>query len=227
MKRAVLVWFALVLALRGAALEFPQTLKEVHAPAEAKTVAVEFDFTNRTDKPVQVSRYDPTCSCMSVSIRGGKLRYEPGESGVIRAEFDMGNFSGEVDKAVAVYLNDDPDGKPSVVLTTRVHIPVLIALEPKTQKWAIGGAAEAKVIRIAMNHAKPIRVTGVSSSSQAFKHELKTVEEGKTYELIVTPLETKGPALAIFRVETDCDIAKHRTQQAFAVIRKPIPGEKP
>lgn len=227
MKRVVLLWFTLVLALRGAALDFPQILKEVHAPAEAKTVVVEFDFTNRTDKTVNVSRYDPTCSCMSVSIKGGKLRYEPGEAGVIRAEFDMGNFSGEVDKAVAVYLNDDPDGKPSVVLTTRVHIPILIAIEPKTQKWAIGGAVESKAVRITMNHSKPIRVTGVTSSSEAFKHELKTVEEGKTYDLVLTPLDTAKPALAIFRIETDCDIAKHRTQQAFAVIRKPIAGEKP
>lgn len=213
--------------VHGAALDFPSLLKEVHAPAEAKTVAVEFDFTNRSDKPVQVSRYDPTCSCMSVSIKEGKLRYEPGESGVIRAEFDMGNFSGEVDKAVAVYLNDDPDGKPSVVLVTRVHIPVLIGLEPKTQKWSIGGPAESKTIRVTMNHTKPIRIVGVTSSSEAFKHEIKTVEEGKTYDLVLTPVETKSPALAIFRIETDCDIAKHRMQQAFAVIRKPVAGEKP
>ena len=33
-------------------------LKEVHAPADAKTVTVEFEFTNRTDKPVTVAKYD-------------------------------------------------------------------------------------------------------------------------------------------------------------------------
>lgn len=227
MKRAILFWCALAFMARGAALDFPQILKEVHAPAEAKTVVVEFEFSNRTDKPVQVSRYDPTCSCMSVSIKDGKLRYAPGEAGVIRAEFDMGNFSGEVDKAVAVYLNDDPDGKPSVVLTTRVHIPVLIALEPKTQKWSIGGPAESKSIRVTMNHSKPIRILGVTSSSEAFKHEVKTLEEGKTYDLVLTPVATQSAALAIFRIETDCDISKHRSQQAFAVIRKPVAGEKP
>lgn len=225
MKYAILIWSALAAMLHAAALDFPSLLKEVHAPADAKTVTVDFEFSNRTSKAVNVKRYDPTCSCMSVTIKDGKLRYEPGESGLIRAVFDMGNFSGVVDKAVAVYLDGDPEGKPSVVLTSRVHIPVLVVVEPKTLKWDLGGKASPQTIRIAMNHTKPIRVTAVHSSSEAFKRELKTVEEGKSYELTVTPLDINSPTLAIVRIETDCDIPKHKVQQVFGVIRKATPSE--
>lgn len=225
MKAALLFLLTAAPLVSAAGLDFPTKLKEIHAPPEAKTVTVDFEFANRGPEPVRVARYDATCSCMAVTIKDGKLRYAPGESGVFRAVFDMGNFSGDVDKSVAVYLDDDPDGKPSVVLTTRVHIPVLVSVEPKTLKWDLGGEPARQTIRIAMNHGKPIHVTGIRSSSGTFKHELKTVEDGRVYELALTPLDVSQPALAILRIETDCEIAKHQSQQAFAVIRKPTPAE--
>jgi len=225
MKIGFGIWLALIVWVRAAGLDFPDTLKEIHAPADVKTVTTDFEFTNRSDKAVTVREYKPTCSCVAVTIKGGKLRYLPGESGVVRAEFDMGNFSGVVDKAVALWLDNDPAEKPSLTLTVRVHIPVLVSMEPKTLKWDLNGKVEPQIIRVTMNHSKPIRVTGVSSSTEAFKKELKTIEEGKTYELVVTPTDIATPGLGVLRIETDCDIAKHRIQQAFAVVRKPSPAE--
>lgn len=220
MKIACSIWLALAAFLQ-AGLDFPSTLKEIHAPADVEFVTADFEFTNNSEKTVNVARVDPTCSCISVKIKDGKLRYAPGESGLIRAKFDMGNFAGTVDKVVAVWLDNDPEDKPSQALTVRVHIPVLVSLEPKTLKWEIGGKSEPQTIRIQMNYTSPIHVKGVKSSSKAFKHELKTIEDGKLYDLIVTPLEFDSPGMAIIRVETDCEIVKHRTQQAFAVLRKP------
>ncbi len=225
MKIALGIWFALMVCVQAAGLEFKELLKEVHAPADAKKVTADFEFTNKTDKPVTVAKYEATCSCMAVMIKEGKLRYAPGESGLVRAEFDMGNFSGVVDKVVALWLDNDPMDKPSVSLTVRVHIPVLVSLEPKTVKWDLNGNADAQTIQIKMNHTKPIKISSVSCSSEAFSTQLKTVEEGKNYELVVTPKNIKSPGLAVIRLETDCDISRHRTQQAFAVIRKPSPAE--
>jgi hypothetical protein len=225
MKYACMMSIATLAVAQAAGLDFPNPLKELHAPADAKVVTAEFEFTNRTNKPVQIMKYDAACSCMALKIKDSKLRYAPGESGLLRADFEMGNFSGTVDKVVALWLDDDPADKPSVRLTVRVHIPVLVSLEPKTLKWELNGDGEPQTIRITMNHTEPIRVTSVNSSSPTFLHEIKTVEEGKVYELIVTPAEIDSPGLGILRIETDCAIAQHRLQQAFAVIRKPTPGE--
>ena len=225
MKITCAIWLGLLAFAQAAGLDFKEIVKEIHAPADAKTVSADFAFTNSSSKPVIVREYKSTCSCMSVKISDNKLRYAPGESGVVRAEFDMGNFSGEVDKVVALWLDNDPADKPSLSLTVHVHIPVLVAIEPKTLKWEVGGKGETQKIRVTMNHSKPIRVSGVSGSSQAFKQEVKTVEEGKNYEILVTPLDVQTPGLAVIRIETDCDIEKHRIQQAFAVVRKPSAAE--
>jgi Protein of unknown function (DUF1573) len=226
MKIAIAFWLALAAFSQAAGLEFENLLQELKAPADATTVTADFKFTNKGNKPVTISKSDPGCSCIKVQISGGKLKYAPGESGVVRTTFEMGNFSGTVDKAVGIWLDDAAGDKPSLHLTVRVQIPVLVALEPtKTLSWDVGGKPEPKTIRIRMAEGQSIKVTGITCSPEAFSHEIKTVEEGKLYDLTVTPLSVEGPKMSIFRIETDCKIAKHRVQQAFAVVRKPVAAQ--
>lgn len=225
MKFAFGIWLVLAAIMQAAGLEFDSMSKEVHAPVDAATVTADFKFTNKGSKPVTITKSDPGCSCLSVQISGGKLKYAPGESGVVRATFDMGNFSGEVDKVIALWLDKDPPDKPSTKLTVRVHIPVLISLEPKTLAWVIGGKADSKTIKIRMADGEKIKVTGVTSSSPTFKYEVKTVEEGREYDLVVTPTAVDAPAIGVLRVETDCKFEKHKTQQGFGVVRKATPAQ--
>jgi hypothetical protein len=172
---------------------------------------------------VLIAKSDPGCSCLKVEISGGKLKYAPGESGIVRTTFEMGNFSGTVDKMVALWIDDDAPDKPSKQLTVRVNIPVLVGIEPKTVKWDVGAKPEPQTIQIRMAEGKLIHVVGVKSSSETFSCEVKTLEEGQKYDLIVTPKDLDAPGMGVIRIDTDCEISKHRTQQAFAVARKPAP----
>jgi hypothetical protein len=227
MRIGIFTWLVLAVFTQAGGLEFTETLKEVDAGADATLVTTEFSFTNKGDKPASITKSDSGCSCLKIEISGGKLKYAPGESGVVRTTFEMGNFSGTVDKMVALWIDDDPVDNPSTRLTVRVHIPVLVELEPKTLKWDLGTKADPQIIRIQMAEGKSIRVTGVTSSSESFACELKTVEKGGKYDLIVTPRNIDTPGMTVIRVETDCAISKHRVQQAFAVVRKPSPPQTP
>jgi len=218
MQQVIILWFAFAAAIQAAGLVFENALLEVHAPADAATVSADFKFKNQGDKPVTIAKSDSGCSCLGVQVSGGKLKYAPGEEGLVRATFETGNYSGTVDKVIAIWLDRDPAAQPSVQLSVRIHIPVLVALEPKTLKWHTGGDARPQTLRVTMAAGEMIRILGVTSSSDAFGIETKTVEEGKIYDLLVTPAATEAPVLAILRVETDSKLAKHRIQQAFAVI---------
>lgn len=221
MKMLLGIWLAVAGCAGAAGLEFSQPIKDVHAPADVATVTESFEFKNHGDKPVTIAKADPTCSCLKIEISDGKLKYGPGESGVVRVTFEMGNFSGVVEKMVAIWLDDDPADKPSRFVTVRVHIPVLMAIEPKTVKWDVGSDAAPQTIQIRMAEGQMIHVTGVKSSSDLFSTEIRTLEQGKKYDLLVTPKKMTGPGLSVIRIETDCAVSKHRTQQAFAVVRKP------
>lgn len=225
MKLVTACWLFLAALAHAAGLEFENPFNEVHAAPDAKTMTSDFKFTNKSSTASVISKADPTCSCTKVEVSGGKLNYAPGESGLIRVTLDMGNFSGTVDKEVPIWIDNDPPQKPSVVLKIRVHIPILVEIEPKTLKWDIDGKGGPQTIKIAMHGEKPIKILNVNATSGVFTNEIKTIEEGAKYELVVTPKSVKDPALCVIRIETDCSIPKHRTQQAFAVVRKPMPSD--
>jgi len=223
MHTAIFCWLAMAGLLQAGGLTFEKELLEIHAPTDAKSVVADFNFENKTDKPVTIAKADKTCSCIGVQICDGKLVYAPGEKGKVRATFDMGNFSGVINKTVVLFLDNDPADKPSVTLTVELHIPVLVVLKEKTLKWTLGAAPEPRKIDVTMDYTKPIKIVSSTCSSNNFKVEVKTLEEGKHYEILVTPTDTNQPGLAIIRIETDCDIQRHKVLQAFCVIRRELP----
>jgi len=219
MKLPLVSFLALCGPLWAGELKFETKTKEIDAPVDAKAVTADFAFKNESGEDVEIARYDAACSCINASISGGKLIYKSGESGVIRAAFDLSAVSGTVDKSVGVWLKGDPEAKPSIVLNTRVNIPVLVEVEPKTLFWNTGEEATPKTVTLTMKHDKPIKVISMSGADTRFKQELKTIEEGKKYEVTVTPLGTDKVAMGVIHIETDCKVQRHRSQRIFSVVR--------
>lgn len=226
MKFTIGFWLALAAVVQAGKLDFPKVLKEVEAAPDASTVTTDFPFTNKSDKPVTITKSDPSCSCLKVEISGGKMTYAPGESGVIRTVFEMGNFSGTVDKSVRVCLDNDSEDKPSITLTTRVQVPVLVSIEPKTVKWELNGKAEPQTVHLTMADGQTIHVLSAKSSNPSFALNILKVEDGKKYDLVITPSDIGVPGIGVVRIETDCAITRHKIQNAFAIIRKPTAAEE-
>lgn len=225
MRIAIGIWLALAAFIQASTLDFKEIFQTIDAPADVTTVTANYEFTNKSNTAVTIQKLDPGCSCVAAEITDGKIRYEPGESGSISAKFDMTNFSGSVDKAILLYLDKDPMDKPSQILKLKVNIPVLVGVEPKTLKWEIGGKPAPQTIKIRIIDGQTIHVTDIQSSSDAFSYQLKTLEDGRSYDLVITPKDMKSPSIGVFRIETDCKIQKHRIQQAFGVVRRPTPSE--
>ena len=223
MKKVFAIWFLFVACVQAGDLVFTEKIKDIDAPADATTLTADFSFTNSSKDSVTIVKTDPGCSCLKVEVSGGKLKYAPGESGVVRATFDMGNYSGVVEKKVAVWLDADAPDQPSKTLTVRFHIPVLVATDPKTVQWNIGDPSTPQVIHVGMSEGQMIRVNQVDSSSESFTCEIKTIEDGRRYDILVTPKEMNRSGMAVIRIKTDCEIAKYKVQQAFAVVRKSAP----
>lgn len=198
-------------------MKFDATSKELEVAPDAHKVTAEFHFKNEGTEVETIEKYEAGCTCINAQIKGGKLEYQPGEEGVVRAEFDMTNFTGTVDKGLVLIMK----GKPAVNLTARIKIPELVKVEPRTVSWEVGEDAAAKTVRLTMQHEKPIKVLRVSGANSNFSYELKTVEEGKIYEITLTPKTTDQVGLGVFHIDTDCEIPRHRAQRVFTVVRQP------
>lgn len=223
MKAVFALWSACCLSLSAGTLKFEATTQDLKADPDAKAITADFNFTNESAEEVVIKRYEASCSCISATIKGNKLIYKPGESGVIRAAFDMSQFSGTTEKPLALWLDNDPADKPSITLTTRVTIPVLVEVEPKTLIWEVGGKPEPKTVVVTMKHTSPILIKKITGTDSRFTQELKTIEEGKKYEIVVAPAATDKVGMGVIHIETDCEIQRHRTQRIFSVVRQPLP----
>lgn len=220
MRSIILAALALCAPLAAAELKFETKLRELKISADETKAVTEFPFKNESSEEAEIVEYTSGCSCLSASISpAGKLKYQPGESGVIRSEFELSALAGTVDKAVAIRLKGDPPDQPSVVLTTRIHIPVLVEMEPKTLFWNIGEEAKPKSVTLTMKHGEPIKVVKISGADSRFTQELKTIEEGKKYEIVITPAATDKVAMGVVHIETDCKLQRHRSHRVFMVVR--------
>ena len=205
--------------LSWAALEFESKLVEVHAAADAEEIAVDFNFKNTGDKAVNISHVDPDCDCNAIMVKGGKLSYQPGESGQIRSIFKIGNNRGVVNQSTAIWLEGDPKDKPSIHLVSRIHVPKVINMTPRSLKWDTGAKLERKAVEVTMQHEHAIHVTKTSSTNSNF--ELEVVEKGKQYIVWVTPKSTERPGIGVVAVETDSPVKNQKTEQVFAMVQKP------
>jgi hypothetical protein len=221
MRILPIILFLFAVAPAFAELKFENPVIEVDAGLNEKTVTRDFKFTNVGEKAIKITAADGGCSCMTTQVAGGKFVYAPGDTGILRATFEIGSFQGSVDKPIHVWLEGDPEDSPSGTVTLRVNIPVIIGIEPKTVKWEVGEPAEPKSIDVTMNYGKPIHIKSVSTSNDSFSVKLITVEEGKHYKVEVTPAGTASAGLSIVRIETDVDVDKQRVQQGFASISPP------
>ncbi len=226
MKCVLPIWLALAVFAQAAGLDFSENSKEIRPAPDAETAAIEFRFCNKSEKPVVITKADAGCTCMKVVFAGGKLNYGPGESGVLRAIFELGQYTGAIDRKISLWLDTEPKNPATLVLAVRIQIPVVIELEPKTVKWVSGTKPAPQTIQICMAEGQLIHVTSAQPSTEQFSCALKTVEEGRRYELVVTPLDTAARGICVVRIETDCDIPKHRVQQVYAIVHKPLAADQ-
>jgi hypothetical protein len=129
---------------------------------------------------------------------------------------------GTMDKAVAIFLKGDAKGRPTVTLATHIVVPELVTVEPKSLMWDLGSKPEPKTVTVTMKHSEPIKIVSMSGADPRFKQELKTIEEGKKYEVVITPTSTDKVGMGVVHLETDCKFDRHRSQRVFMVVRQPL-----
>lgn len=188
-------------------------------PPDQDRLSVEFPFTVKGKVPVTIKEYKAACSCLSAEIsENGKLTWKPGEKGIVRGNFKLGTIKGKIEKKIV--LNIAGEAAP-LVLTTKLEIPHLFAIEPPTLFWDLNGEGELQKFKVKVNHDEAIRITDISGTNEQFKYELKAIKPGWEYEVEVTPLHVRERAFGLLRLRNDCKFKKHASAQAFMVVRVP------
>ncbi len=201
---------------------FVKNRVEVTVKPDAKRVSIPFEFENKTKKTLKIARYDSACSCLSARVAEpeGKMSYKPGEKGKIVVDFELGSFSGEVEKTVMLWTTDDAVQAPSSILTSAITIPVLFDVSPRTLFWDHKGSKEPQIIKLKVSGDKPINILSHQGTNENYSYELKTIRDGWEYELVVTPQSVESMGMGLIKLTTDSEIPRYKRQQAFVCVRR-------
>lgn len=220
MRALLICWFACALPLAAGTLKFDANSQEITVALDQKSATVDFPFKNESSDDVVIEKNASDCPCAAVGVKDSKLVYKPGESGTIRIVFNLGKIPETADKFVSLYLKGDREDHPSIKLTTRIIVPVVVDLQPRSVTWDIGAKPEPKTITVTMHDSEPVKILSMTSSDPRFKSELKTIEEGKKYEVVITPTSTDTIGMGMLRVETDSKTDPRPAHPVYMIVRQ-------
>ncbi len=187
-------------ALPAEGLVFKKPFQTFRPDPSATSVESIFEFTNESDHPITIEKIKTSCGCTTAALE--QKTYSPGESGEIKASFNMGNRRGLQKKTIRV-ATDDPSN-PETVLTLEVIISEILKLSPRFVAWERGEAGDPKTITLtAAENIEEINITEVTCPDNTFKLELAVIDPGKKSQVTITPLRVDRSRNALIRIKTD------------------------
>lgn len=186
----LILWFGIPLLFVPAgfgALAWDSQRVELTALHGAKEAVGIFRFANVGGGPITITTIQPSCGCTTAEL--AKRTYAPGESGEIKAVFNLGDMTGVQEKSIAVTTDDAP-GKP-VSLILHVTIPERYSCTPRLLLWRMGEKPEEKFALIAPAEGQRIAAVEIKAVVQGdVATRTEQVEAGSKYRLYLRPANT-------------------------------------
>jgi hypothetical protein len=176
----------------GPQIRFATPIYDFGKASAGELVKYQFVFTNAGDEVLAVSNVQPSCGCTTAGEWSRQV--EPGKTGIIPIQFNSSAYNGPVTKTVTVTSND----KTHPTFALQIKGTVWKAIEISPQNAILNVAAEAPsnataVVKIISHMDQPITLSEPECNNHSFAAELKTIQPGKEFELIVKTVPPFGP----------------------------------
>jgi len=144
----------------------------------SKKVA-EFKFTNTGESLLKIKEVE---QCCGVVTKVDKTEYAPGESGVVKAEFQATQQPGPYEKNI--YVNSNDKTQPRLALTIKAMVVSKVSYAPKNLKLFIEeeNAGCPKIVLISLDN-QPFSITKFTSTSQSITADVDGSVEATKFVL--------------------------------------------
>jgi hypothetical protein len=171
----------------GPQIQFSELVHDFGKVDSGALVKYTYVFTNAGNATLEITGVKPGCGCTTTA--DWDKRVEPGKTGSIPIQFNSGGYGGEVHKTVTVSCNDPAHAE--VILQLKGNVWKPIDVNPIMATFTPGPDSlsnETRVVKIVNNLEEPVMLSDLQSTNPAIRAELKTIREGKEFELSVTAL---------------------------------------
>lgn len=211
-----LLFLPLLASLAHAQLQWGDRQADLQIGPTETNAVTRFTFTNTGKNPVHMKSLKSSCgSCTTASF--DQKECAPGAKGGITVTFNPGELNGLQEKSLAVET-DDPV-QPVVILTLRVQITRFVNLTPSNLQWRVGETNTPKVVIAEFPAKSPLHVSSAKSDNPKFNAKLRTITDGQSYAITITPADTSAAGTAVITLETDSKDKKYATLTFHAMVR--------
>lgn len=154
-----------------------------------KDVFHTFTYTNTGNGPLEILAIRPGCGCTTAGTYDRVV--VPGGKGSLPIKVNTDKFSGHISKTITILTNcPQPDAAITLIMKGEVWEPVTFM--PKTVGFGRvslqdpKGMAATQTLTIINNSKTPASLSPPKSNNPGIKGDLKVVEPGKKFEVIVS-----------------------------------------
>jgi len=141
-------------------IKFEQMICDFGEVGPSEKITGEFKFTNTGEGLLEITKVG---RCCGVVTSLDKMEYKPGESGVLKVEWNSGPQESTMTRQLVVHSNDP--NTPSTNLTIKAKVVLQIAWEPKRLKLFLDEEnAGCSNITISSIDNQPFSITGFKST---------------------------------------------------------------
>lgn len=204
-------------------IEFQSTTYDFGKIKQGEVSRHDYVFTNTGNATLEILAVKPGCGCTTAGEWDKKV--EPGKTGSIPLQFNSTGFGGSVSKSATVTCNDPAKSNVVLVLSGTVWRPVDIT--PAMAMFQIDGDSQTnqtKALKIVSNLDEPLTISEVTSANKSFTTEVKTIKEGKEFELLVTavPPFTQPTTFSQISVKTSATNVPALNVTAYATLQMQV-----
>jgi len=163
------------LALAG--LSFEKTRLDLNVAPGTKALDASYAFQNTGNTPVKVLDIHTSCGCTVPEL--AKRNYEPGETGVLKVKFEVGDRQGLQSKTIT--LRTDA-GEYALQLVA--NIPQRLVISPRLVVFRPSDTG-ARSIKLSFNSDTPFTKVRLTEVAPPFVATLTTDKEGLEYTVTV------------------------------------------
>ena len=212
----ILLSFLITLPRLEAGLAFKQTIIEDTVSPVTKSYPFAFAFKNEGDSSVEISAIKTSCGCTTTKLE--KMNYSPGEEGLIKGVFSIGNRQGKQEKKVRVITKNL--AQPEIQLLLKIEIPPLVTVKPGLLVWRANSEPQVKALNIQPNLQLGAKILSVVCESDDFVIEPLFDESCEKFcEVVVAPLRTDKKRRGLIKIKVTVADAPPRTVYAHALVR--------
>ena len=140
-------------------------------------IQAHFDFTNRGDRPVQITRLLPSCGCLNPQLYDGQTHFEPGERGRFYITLQTANESpGPHGYTVAVQYDDGQPREETVAFSLILPERKVSVEPPEVYFYQLSGEPSEQIIYVTDYRDTGLRVLAAASRLEQLSVEVLPAE---------------------------------------------------